>query len=200
MTSGEDPMNAGFSRLAIALVVALGITAADLGGLPAHATPQMWTFPTLPIQVGIGGSHATLSGHFYYDYDTNIYSNINVTVSESATWGTVDFVEIAPFALPTQARGNYFIFVNTDHSVALNVLLYSSMTNEDSLAPLQSVTEAYCLSFMCNAQHQPRLDGWNYNTAFITSSLSIPEPNTLTIVAVAVAGLRLLRRRQKDTA
>jgi len=192
----------------------LGLLAVGLlaGPTMAQAAPVQWS---LNYANNGSGSLYTLSGSFSYDADTNVFSSINVFGDDKAgffrdsTYTFTDPADPAVFRTATDFRfwdslaadrtdAQYLDFSLGNASLTNAGGVISLMASLDSGTPFRGVFAARCLNAACTATRTSVIvnDPDPADGSLVGIPISVPEPGTLALVGLSLAGLGLRHRRK----
>ena len=162
-----------------------------LGASSASAAPITWTLQNVTFLDG-----GTGSGSFVYDATTNVYANINISVSATAGYPATTF----QFLLP---GGNFsFGLVATDSNNAnltgahrISLVSFSNLTNAGGtifISTNGSSRKATCANADC-AQGLP--DIAVTGGSMTTLNTPTPEPTTLSLIPLGLLVITAARWR-----
>ena len=169
-----------------ALVFTLGFFS-----LSAQAMSIQWTLKDALFDDG-----TSLTGSFFFDADTNTYSSINIlTLAGTLTGRTYD--TLTPIAQSATKLDLLFDaaaggFTGDDR---LLLLFVSALTNAGGTVDLSTAVgtrtrEGTCANATCSG---------TLPTRFLTAGsvmTALPEPGTLSLLAIGLAGIAWVRRRK----
>lgn len=165
--------------------------AALFAAVPSNATPITWTLKNVTFTDGNAAQ-----GHFTYDADTNILSNIDITTSNGTAYKFPDL------SLPSlRAFDPSFVTMGagdlTGTPLLALFLFPAAMTDAGGTLPLRLgvPVEGICIDATCSNGIPLRFS----RSGFLTSG-SVPEPATASVLFAALLGLGLfgLRRSKVD--
>lgn len=174
-------------------VVAVGCTLVLAAGvvLPntAMAVPIQWSLQGVNFNDG-----TTASGSFFYDADTQIYSDVDITTSSGNVYGMrLANLGGGPFGFAAVAAGPPPVIGD-----ALFFLVFSSrLTNAGGTVEFRTSNGAYegiCGNDGCSGVDIERLV--TAGQVFSGSPTALSEPGTLAVVGLGLAGLGLAMRRR----
>lgn len=163
----------------------------------AQATPIKWTFADFSFADG-----GTAAGSFIYDADTNDYFSISITTSGGALTGATYNVDNNAFGFLSTANS---MMALTGLPVNLNDRVFwmgfsTSLTNAGGPVDFSFAQETGCVLVsggLCQGivGTSPTR---NFSTGRIVgTTISVPEPTTIAIFCVGLAGLIFIGYRRR---
>jgi hypothetical protein len=153
----------------------------------AQAAPVTWSVDQLSLSDG-----STVSGGFTYDATLDVVSNINITLTTSSPG--------SPFTLTNQffptVGGTFFLFTETaaaDYTgqATLWITVVSPLTDAGGSVPINTGNGygwGFCSTPDCVLASNPGDLSGNLE--------SVPEPATLSLIGLGLAGVTAARRRR----
>lgn len=181
----------------------LGVLAAGLlaGPMAAEAVPVTWTLEGTLISYSL--ESGTANGSFTYDADTGEFSNISLTTSFGRTYTQFysdfyDPLEGLMFFQEGDPTGSSLALVL--HSIHLPMLTNAGGVLQVNQEVFGGPAEVRCDFNGCTNPFQfiVVLSNWDQRAVSTLTGVpsSVPEPGTLALFGLGLAGLGLARRRR----
>lgn len=184
----------------------LGILAVLLSPMAANADPVHWT---LDYSNPGANPNMTVAGTFIYDADINVFSDINVAGVDVAGNNILDTIYTLtdPAQINTAFSFLFWDSVAADRTGAKYINIFTganSLTNAGGLISLlatdgASIFAGRCNNALCTSRSQYSVSVSPDPAAGTLNGVpvSVPEPGTMALFGIGLAGMGLARRRRK---
>jgi MYXO-CTERM domain-containing protein len=170
--------------------------AAVFAAVPSNATPIIWTLQDVTFTDG-----GTAQGHFTYDADTNILSNVSIKTSltDAFPGGVYKFPDLS---LPSiRASDPAFVTMGSGDLTGTPLLaLYLFPAAMTDAGGTLHIPPGVPLEGLCNDATCTDGAAYRFSAGGFITSASVPEPATAPVLFAALLGLGLfgLRRTKAD--
>jgi hypothetical protein len=163
-------------------------------GGSGQATPLTWALSGATLNDG-----STASGSFTYDADTNAYSNYSISYTAGSIGAAITYGPSASI-FPTTSASNLTLALGNINTITnyMNIAFDSNLTNAGGTIAI-SIDPGFSFSassWECANCANTRL----FTGGVVTATTNVPEPGTLALMGLGLAGLEFARRRKQKLA
>lgn len=162
-------------------------------GGSVQATPLTWSLSGATLDDG-----STASGSFTYDADTNAYSNYSISYTAGSIGAAITYDSSADVNGLSTASNLTLTLGNVVITNYMNIAFDSNLTNAGGTIAI-SIDPGFnfnASSWECTNCGNTRL----FTGGVVTAVTNVPEPGTLALLGLGLAGLGFAPRRKQEPA